>query len=215
MLEYTEYTKILIGLIAIINPLGAVPIFVSLTSNVSATERKKIARIVVFAVTVILVVALLFGELILGFFGISINSFRVAGGLLLILIAIPMLHARTSDAVSTEQETAAAETRESVAVVPLAMPLLAGPGAISTVILYAHRSSTPLHYSLVGLDILMVGALLWLVLELVPWFSKHISQTGLNIFTRIMGLLLTAIAVEFIANGLKGLFPVLTSAISV
>ncbi len=209
MLEFTEYTKILIGLLAIVNPIGAVPVFVSLTMGVPAQERKRIANIVVVTVSSVLLIALILGEVILGFFGISINSFRVAGGILLLLIAISMLHARISPAVSTKEETHEGESKESVAVVPLSMPLLAGPGAISTVILYAHKETSVWHYMIIGADIIIVGVILWMVLSLIPWITRHISQTGLNIFTRIMGLLLAAIAIEFMANGLKGLFPVL------
>jgi multiple antibiotic resistance protein len=89
------------------------------------------------------------------------------------------------------------------------MPLLAGPGAISTVILYAHKNTSVSHYILLALVIGILSIILWAVLKMVPWISRHISQTGINIFTRIMGLFLMAIAVEFIANGLKGLFPAL------
>lgn len=207
MLDYTEYTKLLIGLLAIVNPLGSVPIFVALTSEASDAERKKIVRVALLAVAIILLVSLFFGQMILDFFGITISSFRVGGGILILLMAIAMLQAKVSPAAHTEDEVQAGE---SVAVVPMAIPLLAGPGAISTVILYAHRGHGTLHYALVSLDILLVVLLLGLVFLLVPWITRYISQTGINIFTRIMGLILAALAVEFIANGLKGLFPALS-----
>jgi multiple antibiotic resistance protein len=209
MLEFTEYTKFLIGLLAIVNPLGAVPIFVALTSGTIDAERKKIAKIVVMAVMIILFVALLFGDLLLRFFGITIHSFSVGGGILILLMAISMLQAKISAVSHTAEEAREGASKESVAVVPLAMPLLAGPGAISTVILYAHKNPSLTHYAILGVDILIVGVLLWAVLQLVPWISRHVSQTGINIFTRIMGLILAAIAIEFIANGLRGLFPAL------
>jgi len=209
MLEYTEYTKFLIGLLAIVNPLGAVPIFVALTSNSQEAERKKIGKIVVAAVLIILFVALLFGDRLLQLFGITIHSFSVGGGILILIMAISMLQARLSPFSQNAEEAREGESKESVAVVPLSMPLLAGPGAISTVILYAHKNTGVSHYLGLALDILIVGFLLWLVLKLVPWISRHVSQTGINIFTRIMGLILSAIAIEFIASGLKGLFPVL------
>lgn len=209
MLDYTEYTKFLIGLVAIVNPLGAVPIFVAVTSGASADERARIAKLVVTAVLVILFIALFFGDGLLQFFGITIHSFSVGGGILLLMMAIAMLQARLSDVAQTEEETREGESKDSVAVVPLAMPLLAGPGAISTVILYSHKQSGVGHYAAMALDILIVGFLLWIVLKLVPWISRHVSQTGINIFTRIMGLILAAIAVEFIATGVRGLFPAL------
>ena len=209
MLEYTEYTKFLIALLAIVNPLGAVPIFVALTSGTPDTERKRIGKIVIASVLIILFAALLIGDGLLQFFGITIHSFSVGGGIIILLMAISMLQARRSHISQTPEETREGESKDSVAVVPLAMPLLAGPGAISTVILYAHKDTGAGHYAVMAVDILIVGFLLWLVLKLVPWISRHVSQTGINIFTRIMGLILAAIAIEFIASGLKGLFPVL------
>ncbi len=212
MLEFTEYTKIFIALLAIVNPIGAIPIVIALTADASEEEFKRTAKATVISVLVILVTALLTGEFLLGFFGISINSFRVAGGILLLLMAISMLHARHS-AISFSKEEAdhdRSDNRESVAVVPISMPLLAGPGAISTVILYTHKSHAPLHYLFMGLDILLIGLVLWLAFLAIPWISRHTSQTGINIFSRVMGLILAAIAVEFIAGGMKGLFPVLS-----
>jgi multiple antibiotic resistance protein len=89
------------------------------------------------------------------------------------------------------------------------MPLLAGPGAISTIILNANKSHAPLHYQFMGVDIILLVLVLWLAFLSIPWISRHTTQTGINIFSRVMGLILAAIAVEFIANGLKGLFPAL------
>lgn len=207
MLEHHEYLKMLIGLIAIVNPIGAIPVFMTLTYNTDEIERLRIARIVAISVSVILLTSLFLGEILLTFFGITIDSFRVAGGILILLMAISMLHARPSGAVQTKEEIHEGETKDSVAVVPLSMPLLAGPGAISTVILYAHKGSNAAHYVLVGVDILFLGLILWLVFLLMPWITRRMGHTGINIFTRVMGLILAAIAVEFIANGLKGIFP--------
>jgi len=209
MLEYTEYTKMLISLIAIVNPVGAVPIFISLTSELDISRRRTISNVVVYSVFVILLLSLFVGEWILIFFGITISSFRVAGGLLILLMAIAMMHAKTSDVKHTAVEAEEGEKKESIAVVPLATPLLAGPGAISTVILYAHKGMGLWHYLTVGLVILATSLLLFIVFKFVPYISKHISQTGINVFTRIMGLILAAIAIEFMASGIKGLFPVL------
>jgi len=104
MLEYTEYTKMLIGLIAIVNPIGAIPIFISLTSNLETSERNAISRTVVYSVLIILLLSLVLGEWILKFFGISMSSFRVAGGILILLMAISMMHAKTSGAKRTAEE---------------------------------------------------------------------------------------------------------------
>jgi len=208
MLDFTEYTKIFITLLAIVNPIGAIPIVMALTANGSEEDFKRTTKTTVISVLVILITALLTGEFLLAFFGISINSFRVGGGILLLLMAISMLHARQSS-ISFSKEEADDGSRQSVAVVPISMPLLAGPGAISTVILYTNKSHTPLHYLFMGVDIILITLILWLAFLSIPWISRHTSQTSINIFSRVMGLILAAIAVEFIANGLKGLFPVL------
>lgn len=207
MLHYPDYIKIFISLIAIVNPLGAIPIFISLIGETTVQERHRIICVVAGAVGLILLLSLLFGQLILQIFGISIHSFRVGGGILLLLIAISMLHARLSPISQTREEAEESRDKESVAVVPLAIPLLAGPGAISTIIIDAHKASGIGHYVVIAMEIIALSFILWLVLRLSPLISKHISATGINIFTRIMGLILAAIAVEFIADGLKGLFP--------
>ncbi|MBF6058922.1 MULTISPECIES: YchE family NAAT transporter [Thiomicrorhabdus] len=207
MIDYTEYTKFLIGLIAVVNPIGAIPIFLAMTGDLNSVERRKIVHITVIAVASILLISLFFGEAILDFFGISINSFRVGGGILILLMAISMMHTKGERPIRTKEETYDPDQNDSIGVVPLAMPLLAGPGAISAVIIEAHRQSTVMHYGFLGLDILILTLFLWMTLRMTPWISQHISQVGINIVTRIMGLLLAAIAIEFIANGLKGLFP--------
>lgn len=209
MLDYTEYIKIFVGLFAIVNPFGAIPIFISMTTDQSNSQRLNTINQVALGVTTILLLALFFGELLLQFFGITVDSFRVGGGILILLMAIAMLHAKISQVKQTREEENESMVKESVAIVPLAMPLLAGPGAISTMILAAHKSSAVSHYMIIVLGIILLTGILWLILRLSPWIMGRISATGINIFTRIMGLILAAIAVEFISSGIKGLFPVL------
>jgi multiple antibiotic resistance protein len=209
MTESTEYLKILVALVAIVNPIGAIPIYVSLSTEMSEQEQGRMPAVIAVAVVSILLASLFFGEIILNFFGITIDSFRVGGGILLLILSISMLHARTSATNQTSEEMREGGEKESAAIVPLSTPLLAGPGAISSVILYSQKSDAVLHYTLIAVDILVLGLLLWASLKLTPWISKNISKTGINIFTRLMGLVLAAIAVEFIAGGLKGLFPIL------
>ena len=212
MLNNAEYVKMFIGLLAIINPFGVIPIFISMTTDQNSAQRRKTVDTVAVAVIIILLVSLFFGDLLLEFFGISIASFRVGGGILILLMAIAMLHAKTSLIRQTEEEADESIEKESVAIVPLAMPLLAGPGAISTVILEAHKSSGFVHYAIISFGIVLLGLVVWGVLRLSPWIAVRMGATGLNIFTRIMGLILAAIAVEFIASGLQGLFPILASS---
>ena len=207
MQEWAEYAKFFAGLLAIVNPIGAIPVFISLTAGLSQHERERTARLSASAVAVVLLAALFTGEAILGFFGISIASFRVGGGVLLLLIAVSMMHARISHAKQTDEEVQDAAEKESVAVVPLAIPLLAGPGSISTIIVYAHRNSVGGHYVVLGFEIVLVSLLVWGVFRMAPVLSDRLGRTGINVLTRIMGLILAAIAVEFMANGLRQLLP--------
>jgi len=207
MLHYNDYIKIFVSLVAIVNPIGAVPIYISLIEGTEGPQRDRILRVVGVTVCMILLTSLFFGKMILEFFGISMHSFRVGGGILLLLIAISMLHAKMSPVTQTQQEADESRDKESIAVVPLSIPLLAGPGAIGTVIIDAHRASGIGHYAVIAAEIVVLSFLLWFVLRLAPLISKRVSGIGINIVTRIMGLILAAIAVEFIASGVKGLFP--------
>lgn len=209
MLELQDYLKIFIGIFAILNPLGALPLYLSLTQNYNTTERRQTAVSAAKAATIILLITLFFGEFILSFFGISVNSFRVGGGILILLMAISMLYAQTSGAKNTDAEREEAEHRKSVAIVPLAMPMLAGPGAISSIILYANRSDGWQHYAIMSAELVAVGGVLWLLMLLADRIAGRLGQTGMNIITRVMGLILAAISIEFISAGLKGIFPVL------
>jgi multiple antibiotic resistance protein len=210
MLDFSEYIKIFIGLLAILNPFGVIPLFISMTADEDAVQRRQTINLVGIGVVAILLVVLFFGDLMLQLFGISIESFRVGGGILVLLMAISMLQAKTSLIRQTDEEADESIVKESVAIVPLATPLLAGPGAISAVILAVHKSSGAIHYFIIALGIVLLSLFVWGVLHLSPLIERRISATGVNIFTRIMGLILAAIAVEFIANGLKGLFPALS-----
>ena len=209
MLDLQDYLKIFIGILAILNPLGAIPMYLSLTAHHSEQEKKQVAYAAARGAAIILLVTLFFGELILGVFGITVNSFRVGGGILILLMAISMLHAQTSGAKNTEAERQEAQRKESISIVPLAMPILAGPGAISSIILYGDRADGWQHNLIVAAEIIVVGLIIALLLRVSGKIARQLGQTGMNIVTRVMGLILAAIAVEFISLGLKGLFPVL------
>ncbi|MBM4208160.1 MAG: NAAT family transporter [Gammaproteobacteria bacterium] len=144
MLKYADYLKILIALLAVIDPLAAIPVIVIMMRRDNPPDLSAIANTVVLTVTILMLTALLTGEALLTFLGISINSFRVSGGVLLMLMALAMLQGKISETVLNKAEVREGETLESFAVVPLGIPLLAGPGAISTVILYAQKPAR--HY---------------------------------------------------------------------
>ncbi|MFA5082032.1 MAG: MarC family protein [Hydrogenophilaceae bacterium] len=204
-IEWHDYVKMFVGLLVILNPMLAVPVFISLTDALSDRERLANARRTALAVGIVLSVAALLGQQILDLFGISIDSFRVGGGLLILLMAVSMMHAKMSGARHTEMEEEEAQARADVAVVPLAIPILAGPGAISTAIIYAHRDLAWMHAVLIG-EIWLAALLVWLTLRSALPISRTLGTTGINIATRLMGLVLAALAVEFIVNGLKGMW---------
>ena len=206
MLAWNEYIQIIIAIIVIIDPLGAIPIFISLTAEQSHAERKRTAYVASFSVAIILIISCLIGEWILRLFGISIASFRIGGGILLLLMSIAMMNAKLSTAKRTDSEAEEAQGKGHVAVVPLAIPLLAGPGAISLVIIYAEKVTGALNTGFLILSCIIVAAIMWGALRLAMPISRMLGQTGINIATRIMGLILAAISIEFMASGYKVLF---------
>ncbi len=205
MLDFTEYTKMFISLFAVLDPVGIIPIIIAFTLGLDHQKRARIGRMASLSVCGILLSALLIGELVLEFFGISIHSFRTAGGILLLLMSISMLTGPRPNG----EELADGDMTSSLAIVPLSTPLLAGPGAISTVILDAHKGAGILHYAIMALVIVLLSVTVWLTFLAAPWVETRMGKTGINIVTRLMGLVLAAIAVEFIAGGLRGLFPAL------
>jgi multiple antibiotic resistance protein len=211
MQGWSEYAEIVTALFVIVDPLVAIPLFVSLTGGYSEVERRYTSRVTAFTVAAVLVGAVFLGEPLLDVFGISIASFRVGGGILLLLMAIAMLQALPSRVQQAPEEAKEAKEKENVAVVPLAIPLLAGPGAISTVIIYAHQSTTWFDTLFLILASLFVASTVWIALALANSIGAALGKTGINIVTRLMGLILAALAVEFIAQGLAQLLPGLAS----
>ncbi|MFM2408201.1 MAG: hypothetical protein RL358_943 [Pseudomonadota bacterium] len=207
MLDFTEYSKIFLSLFAIVDPIGIIPIIIGLTVGLTAQKRDRVGRLASLTVFLILLVALLIGTALLDFFAISIHSFRTAGGILILLMAINMLFGDKPKI--TRDKDSDGDATASVAIVPLSTPLLAGPGAISTVILDAHKGTGVAHIGVMAMILLLLSLSVWLTFLIAPWVSQRLGKVGSNIVTRLMGLLLAAIAVEFIAGGLRGLFPVL------
>ncbi|MBC7944291.1 MAG: NAAT family transporter [Burkholderiales bacterium] len=208
MQTWTEYTRFLIALTAVLDPFLAVPMFLSVTSGRGIREQKRTARLVSVTVLGVLLVAALTGETILRLMGSSLASFRVGGGLVLLLMAIAMLNAQAGNVRQTTEEAIELESGEATGIVPLAIPLLAGPGAISMVII-ATQHGNWLHYLTISACVLGVCGLLWLMLSLATPIGRAMGNTGMNIANRLLGLLLAGIAVETIAIGLKQLFPIL------
>lgn len=212
MEHWSEYTRFIIALLVILNPFMALPVFLELTRVHTLQERRRVARIAALAVIVVLVIAALSGETLLRWMGTSLGSFRVGGGIVLLLMALAMLRAEADRVRTTPDEEVDAARRASIAVVPIAIPLMAGPGAMGTVIVAMQRSAAPYHAWLILGSIMLVGLILWLVLRLAEPIGRALGDIGLNILNRVLGLLLAAIAVETMANGLKQLFPLLAGS---
>lgn len=213
MQNWNDYLQLSAGLLSVVNPIGVIPTFISLTVNRSSADRNRTATVCATSVAMVLLISLVAGEPILHFFGIGLPAFRVAGGLLVLMMGLSMLYASPDRARHTPEERAESYEKDSVAVVPLAIPLLSGPGAISTTIVYGHMGHSLTHYLLVAAVILSVSLTVLVALLSAPKIAEVMGRTGMNVVTRIMGLILASIAVEFIAKGLTELFPILAKGL--
>jgi len=216
-MELAAYLKSFLGLIAIVDPFIAVPMFLALTPSETAQGRMRIARIAAISVFCVLAIGLLAGGPVLEFFGISLSAFKVAGALLLLLSAVDSFNAAPGRQRQTPEEEVEARSRHAVAVVPIATPLLAGPGAISMVIVFGQSHAglksvgTIAHLSIMLVVIAIVALITWLTLRAAQRVSGVLGITGMNVATRVGGLITAALAVEILASGLTGLFPGLKS----
>ncbi|EFH78320.1 conserved hypothetical protein [Vibrio cholerae MAK 757] len=205
--EIAIFLQFFLGLVAAVNPVGIMPVFVSLTGHMTLEEKNKTAATANIAVAIILIIALLAGQMLLDLFSISLDSFRVAGGLLLLSIAFSMMSGKLGEDKQNKQEKSEYISREQIAVVPLAMPLMVGPGAISSTIVYGSRYPNMLDTLGIILTVVAFSFCSWLLFRSAPYIVRLLGQTGINVITRIMGLILGALGIEFIANGLRNLFP--------
>lgn len=205
--------KPLITLLAIVNPPAIVPFFIYYTQGFSQAQRRHTVVVAAFAAFTVIAACALLGIRILEFFGISLASFQVGGGMLLLMSALNMLNAKPAEAkpASNELEAGAEKVAmgNSIAVVPLTIPLLTGPATMSTVVIYAERAQTVLQLAtLVGYGV-VIGLVTAACFGLAEPIARVLGRTGINVLTRLMGLILAALAVEVMAEGLGKLFPAL------
>lgn len=208
--------KPLIALLAIVNPIGVVPFFIHFTQSFTRQQRQRTIRVSSFTAFLVIGISALAGLKIIEFFGISLASFQVGGGTLLLISSIQMLNAQPAE---TRKEDVAegankADAGASIAVVPLTIPLLTGPATISTMVIYAEKTR---HWWELGVLVgygVVVGLVTFAVFTASGRIARVLGQTGINIMTRLMGLILAALAVELLADGLTKLFPVLASHIA-
>ena len=209
--------KPLLTLLAVVNPLACVPFFIHFTQGFTKAQRQRTILVSSFTTFVVIAISALLGLQILAFFGISLASFQVGGGMLLLTSALSMLNAQPAEARANADEVHDAEARAtvgaSIAVVPLAIPLLTGPATMSTVVIYADKAKTLLQLgSLVGYGVVIAMATALCFAMAAP-IARVMGKTGINVMTRLMGLILAALAVEVMADGLHKLFPVLAQGL--
>lgn len=207
LLEYSLLA--LSSMFVIVDPFAVIPAFIAMTPNDSPADRTRMAKIASFIVAGVLMGFAFAGQWIFKFLGITMPAFQIAASIVLLLVALDMLRAQRSRVHETSEETAAGAEKTDIAVTPLAIPMLSGPGAISTVILLQSEATTLWHnFALCGC-ILLVAFATYLILRVAAHGTKWLNPIVLRIGTRIMGLLLAAIAIQFMLNAIKAIKPML------
>ena len=191
------------SLFVIVDPIGLVPAFLAMTENSGRKDRIRMAKLASIVTFFVLLLFALAGTVILKSFSITIPAFEIAGGIILLKIALDMLQAKRTALKETPEEQAEGSNKDDIAITPLAVPMLAGPGAITAVVLLGQQSSSVLETFIVAINIFAVSAVTFLVLRIAASKSEIFSTITLKIISRLMGLLLAAIAVQFILNGLQ------------
>ncbi|MEX0892712.1 MAG: MarC family protein [Gemmatimonadota bacterium] len=191
------------SLLAIVNPLSAVPIFVALTGTYDAAHRAAALRRAVLTAVLVLWTFAALGTYILSFFGITTHAFQIAGGIIFFAIGWDMLQAKRSRVKTTQEEEEFSAAKDDVGIIPLGIPTLAGPGAITTVIALTGQADGPVQIGAVFGAVVLVLLLSWTLLAAAPAVTRRVGTTGMNVMTRIMGLLVMVIGAQFIINGLS------------
>lgn len=205
--------KPLVALLAIVNPVGVVPFFIHFTQNFSAEQRRHTIRVSALTAFLVIAISAVAGLRVIEFFSISLASFQVGGGTLLLIGAIQMLNAQPAESRKDDLSdgSSKADAGASIAVVPLTIPLLTGPATISTMVIYADKARHWWELAVLVSYGVVVGLVTFLVFSASGRIAKVLGKTGISIMTRLMGLILAALAVELLSEGLVQLFPVLTS----
>lgn len=210
-MHFSELVNYFISLIVICSPFSALPALLSLTHGMSDKEKGHTGLVAGFSVGVILVSMTWVGGPLLDFLGISVPAFQVAGGFVIFMLAMAMLNAETSRIKQTSEDQKEAKHKESVAVVPLAIPIMAGPGAISTVIVTVKDYPGLMNQVYLSIGGIVVALVLGTTMYFAGRLEKLLGHTGINIVNRIAGLILAAMSIQTVAHGVIGLFPFLGS----
>lgn len=195
------------SLLAMINPISAAPMYLALTAGYAPAQRRRTLRSAVLTAFSVLLAFALLGGAIFQLFGITIDAFRIAGGIIFFGIGMDMLQAKRARGKTTEEEEQEGRTKTDVGVTPLGIPMITGPGAITTVMVLMTQANTRMHVAIVFGAVALVLFISYLTLLASPRLVRVFGQTGLNVMTRIMGLLVAVIGVQFVIDGVR---PVLT-----
>ena len=210
---FSDVVKFSITLISIINPLGAIPVFLGFTKNHKNLNIKSVINTCATASTITILVSLIFGQMLLNFFGISVASFTIGGGFLLFTMAFSMISGHQSTTKINTEEIRSFDFEREIGIIPLAIPLLSGPGAISTSIIHAKNFRTSAHWIIAIVMIILIGVLIKIILSYAEKIGERLGQIGLNVMTRIMGLILLSMSIEMIASGIKDILPILKGSV--
>ena len=208
MTYFDDSLKLLVSLLSILNPIGVIPVFISLTESFSEDKVKSITTSCALSVMATLFISFALGQNILNFFGISLASFYIAGGILLSGMALQMIAAQNVTSKLNEDEQESLNPGE-IGVVPLAIPLLAGPGTMSQAIIYSNKVTSTYHWIGTFLVVLIIGLLIKLILQYSKRIGRRLGIVGLNVMTRIMGLIILSLSIEIIASGMRDILPAL------
>ena len=208
-MDFGDFLKFYVSLLVVCNPFSAIPAVLGFTRGKTLEEKNKTCRVATFAVILIFLISIWIGQPLLRFFDIRICAFQVAGGFVLFLLAISLLNAEDSPIQKDVESEPSKIKKTSVAVVPLAIPMIAGPGAISTAIVFNTNFAGLSNRLILSACSIVVGLSIGLCLHYATKLEKIIGNNGIHIMGRIGGLILAAISVETIAKGLIGLFPIL------
>ena len=206
MTDLTTLITVFTTLFIIIDPPGLAPIFLALTQGMTSTQRRAIGLRACLIAGVLMVIFLFLGEAVLGFVGITMPAFRIAGGVLLFLTALEMLFQRRQSRRNDNAAEGAAEHTDDPSVFPLALPLIVGPGAITTIILYAGQANGAADFAAIAAVLFVVLCLVFLSFLVSGTIERILGKTGINIVTRVLGMLLAALAIQFVLDGLRQSF---------
>lgn len=201
LFDSEHFLKFAVALVALLNPLYGIPIFLGMTKGYTPAERSRTANVITFTVFVAAAIATLVGEEILAFFGINVPSFQIAGGIIVLGIGLSMLNDEPRSSGDTKAQDAGVEKKSNIAIVPLSIPLTIGPGCFATIILFAHLMGDGSEIVTMIPAVLLICILLWIGLYFADAISRLLGETVISVVTRIMALILTAVAVEMIING--------------